>query len=96
MKLSRKQKALELELGRPIRDVICEMVTEHGQAETAELLGVPKATLNYWILRMGLRVSRVCHDSDEEVIVVPKGTGLEFVFSGAIEREQEAAHERTS
>ena len=35
------------------------MVTENGLSATADELGVSKATLGYWLLKLGINVQRV-------------------------------------
>ena len=35
------------------------MVTEQGLSRSAEQLGVSKATLGYWLLKLGINVRRV-------------------------------------
>ncbi len=45
--------------GRPLERLLPEMVNELGLSGTADELGVSKATLGYWLLRLGINVRRV-------------------------------------
>ena len=44
---------------RPLERLLPEMVNEVGLSATAEELGVSKATLGYWLLKLGINVRRV-------------------------------------
>ena len=44
---------------RPLERLLPEMVNEKGLSETASELGVSKATLGYWLLKLGINVRRV-------------------------------------
>ena len=44
---------------RPLERLLPEMVNEHGLSDTATELGVSKATLGYWLLKLGINVRRV-------------------------------------
>ena len=44
---------------RPLERLLPEMVNEKGLSTTAEELGVSKATLGYWLLKLGIIVRRV-------------------------------------
>ncbi|MCH8282401.1 MAG: hypothetical protein IIC96_17160 [Chloroflexi bacterium] len=50
---------VELEHQRPLERLLPEMVNEIGLSGTAEELGVSKATLGYWLLKLGINVRRV-------------------------------------
>ena len=45
--------------GRPLERLLPEMVNELGLSGTAAELGVSKATLGYWLLKLGINVRRV-------------------------------------
>ena len=60
--LARKTKLMqrvENEHQRPLERLLPEMVNEIGLSSTAEELGVSKATLGYWLLKLGINVRRV-------------------------------------
>jgi hypothetical protein len=44
---------------RPLERLLPEKVNEIGLSATAEELGVSKATLGYWLLKLGINVRRV-------------------------------------
>ena len=44
---------------RTLERLLPEMVNEKGLSVTAEELGVSKATLGYWLLKLGINVRRV-------------------------------------
>ena len=55
------KKMLEVEerYGVPLEEMLPELVTEHGLTGTAGCLGVSKATLGYWLLKLDIIVHRV-------------------------------------
>ena len=60
--MARKTKLMqrvEKEHQRPLERLLPEMVNEYGLTTTAEELGVSKATLGYWLLKLGINVRRV-------------------------------------
>ena len=56
---TKKMLTVEEEFHRPLEKILPEMVTEHGLSRSAEQLGVSKATLGYWLLKLGINVRRV-------------------------------------
>ena len=60
--MARKTKLMlrvEKEHGRELERLLPENVNELGLSGTAEKLGVSKATLGYWLLKLGINVRRV-------------------------------------
>lgn len=60
--MARKTKLMakvEKEHGRELERLLPEKVNELGLSGTAEELGVSKATLGYWLLKLGINVRRV-------------------------------------
>ena len=60
--MARKTKLMqrvEKEHQRPLEKLLPEMVNEIGLSSTADELGVSKATLGYWLLKLGISVRRV-------------------------------------
>ena len=60
--MARKTKLMarvELEHQRPLERLLPEMVNEIGLSGTAEELGISKATLGYWLLKLGLEQRRI-------------------------------------
>ncbi len=44
---------------QPLEDMLPALVTEQGLSVTANQIGVSKATLGYWLLKLGINVQRV-------------------------------------
>jgi hypothetical protein len=60
--MARKTKlmqAVEDRYQRPLERLLPELVNEKGLSYTALELGVSKATLGYWLLKLGINVRRV-------------------------------------
>ena len=60
--MARKTKLMqrvEKEFSRPLENLLPEKVNEVGLSATAEELGDSKATLGYWLLKLGINVRRV-------------------------------------
>ena len=60
--MTRKTKLMqrvEEEHQRPLEQLLPARVTEMGLSAAAEELGVSKATLGYWLLKLGINVHRV-------------------------------------
>ena len=60
--MARKTKLMqrvELEHQRPLERLLPEMVNKIGLSATAEELGISKATLGYWMLKLGLEQRRI-------------------------------------
>ena len=51
------------------------MVNEKGLSTTAAEFGVSKATLGYWLLKLGINVRRVALSPGEAIEVRKNGTG---------------------
>ena len=56
---TKKMLAVEERFRQPLEKILPEMVTEQGLSLTADELGVSKATLGYWLLKLGITVRRV-------------------------------------
>ena len=56
---TKKMPAVEDRMHQPLEKMLPEMVTEYGLTGTANQLGVSKATLGYWLLKLGINVRRV-------------------------------------
>ena len=56
---TKKMIAVEERVHQPLEKMLPEMVTDQGLSTTAEQLGVSKATLGYWLLKLGINVRRV-------------------------------------
>ena len=56
---TKKMVAVEERFHQPLEKILPEMVTQDGLSHTAEQLGVSKATLGYWLLKLGIHVHRI-------------------------------------
>ena len=50
---------VEKEFDQPLERLLPELVNDQGLTGTADTLGVSKATLGYWMLKLGINVRRV-------------------------------------
>lgn len=62
---------LEVEgrLGKPLEKLLPKLISELGYVAAAKRLGVSKATLNYWLLKLGFNRQRVFLQPGEEMVV---------------------------
>ena len=56
---TKKMIVVEDRFHQPLERMLPEMVTDQGLSATADQLGVSKATLGYWLLKLGINVRRV-------------------------------------
>lgn len=56
---TRLMREVEEKYQRPLENLVPEKVNDMGLSATATELGVSKATLGYWILKLGINVRRV-------------------------------------
>jgi len=59
LKRTKLVQGVEERYNRPLERLLPELITERGLSATADLLGVKKSTLNYWLLKLGINVRRV-------------------------------------
>ena len=70
--MNRKTKmmvAVEEQFQQPLEKMLPKLVTEHGLSATAEELGVSKATLGYWLLKLRIDVRRIALAPGETIEV---------------------------
>lgn len=68
--MARKTKLMlrvEAERKQALEQLLPEMINEKGLTATAEELGIGKATLGYWLLKLGINVRRVALAPGESV-----------------------------
>jgi hypothetical protein len=51
--------AVEERFQQPLEKMLPPLVTDQGLSATADEIGVSKATLGYWLLKLGIDVHRV-------------------------------------
>ena len=66
---TRKMIAVEERFQQPLEKMLPPLVTEQGLSATAEELGVSKATLGYWLLKLGINVQRIALAPGETIEV---------------------------
>lgn len=59
--------AVEDRYNVPLEEMLPPLVTEKGLSATAQEIGVSKATLGYWLLKLGIDVQRVALRPGETV-----------------------------
>ncbi len=70
---TKKMVAVEEKFQQPLEKMLPHLVTEQGLSATAEELGVSKATLGYWLLKLGINVRRVALAPGESLEVKRMG-----------------------
>ena len=66
---TKKMIAVESRFDQELENMLPPLVTENGLSATAEALGVSKATLGYWLLKLGINVQRVALAPGETIEV---------------------------
>ena len=66
---TKKMIAVEEKFHQPLEKILPEMVTAEGLSSTADRLGVSKATLGYWLLKLGINVRRVALAPGETITI---------------------------
>ena len=66
---TKKMVAVEERFRQPLEKMLPPLVTENGLSATADALGVSKATLGYWLLKLGIDVQRVALAPGETIEV---------------------------
>ena len=68
-KKTKKMVAVEEKFGNDLEIMLPPLVTENGLSATDDSLGVSKATLGYWLLKLGINVQRVALAPGETIEV---------------------------
>lgn len=63
MRKTRLMQRVEQERGRPLETLLPELINRDGLSATALSLGVSKATLGYWMLKLGLHYRRILEEA---------------------------------
>ncbi|MBF15919.1 MAG: hypothetical protein CL740_02690 [Chloroflexi bacterium] len=64
---TKKMLDAEKKLRRPLERALPEMVNEYGLTGAAKRVGVSKATLSYWLLKLDIEIRRVALAKGEEI-----------------------------
>lgn len=76
---TKKMVTVEQEWKEPLETLLPKMVTARGLSATADQLGVSKATLGYWLLKLGIKVRRVAVAPGDTLILQRHGKPKEDV-----------------
>ena len=68
-KKTEKMLQVEKRLKRPLERILPEMVNEHGLTGAARRVGVSKATMSYWMLKLGIQMRHVALAPGETIEV---------------------------
>ena len=66
-KKTKKMLAVEERIGKTLEDYLPDVITAIGMSATAEQIGVSKASLGYWLLKLGIVVHRVALRPGESI-----------------------------
>ncbi|GIT18496.1 MAG: hypothetical protein EGP07_05415 [SAR202 cluster bacterium] len=64
---TKKMVLAERKLRRPLEKALPEIVNDVGLTGAAKRLGVSKATLSYWLLKLDIKIERVALAPGEEI-----------------------------
>ena len=64
---TKKMVLAERKLRRPLEKALPEIVNDVGRTGAAKRLGVSKATLSYWLLKLDIKIERVALAPGEEI-----------------------------
>ena len=64
---TKKMVLAERKLRRPLEKALPEIVNDVGLTGAAKRLGVSKATLSYWLLKLDIQIHRVALAPGEEI-----------------------------
>lgn len=71
-KKTKMMKAKEEEFGGKLEDILPGMIEAEGMSQTADRLGINKATFGYWMLKLNIKTARVVLLPGEKVVVQRK------------------------
>ena len=66
---TKKMAAVEERFQQPLEKMLPRLVTEQGLSATADQIGVSKATLGYWLLKLRIDVRRIAVAPGETIEV---------------------------
>ena len=69
---TRKMLGVEAEQGERLEDLLPRLIDERGQSGAADYLDVSKATLGYWLLKLGISIARVAVAPGDTVTIIKK------------------------
>lgn len=86
-KKTKGMKDAEARLGAPLEIALPPMITAEGQTGTADRIGVSKATLGYWVLKLDIEVRRVALAPGDRLVLHRQNGEIEEIHRwGASQR----------
>ena len=73
VKKSKKMIQVEKKYRRPLERLLPELINDNGLTETAKELGIGKALLGYWLLKLQIRVVRIALAPNQNIEVTTEG-----------------------
>ena len=73
VKKSKKMIQVEKKYRRPLERLLPELINDNGLTETANELGIGKALLGYWLLKLQIRVVRIALAPNQKIEVTTEG-----------------------
>jgi hypothetical protein len=73
IKKTKLMRSVEEKQGRPLENLVPDLVNQLGMSRAATQLGVSPATLGYWMLKMGIQYRRVALADGETIEVRRQG-----------------------
>lgn len=70
---SKKMVEVEKRFGKQLEDMLPSLVTSEGLTQAAATLGLSKATVGYWLLRLGIQTVTVALGPGEKATVTNQG-----------------------
>ena len=69
---TRKMLGVEAEQGERLEDLLPRLIDERGQSGAADYLDVSKATVGYWLLKLGISIARVAVAPGDTLTIIKK------------------------
>ena len=67
IKKSKKMTQVEKKYRRPLERLLPELINDNGLTSTAKELGIGKALLGYWLLKLQIRVVRIALGPNQKI-----------------------------
>ena len=73
IKKSKKMTQVEKKYRRPLERLLRELIYDYGLTSTAKELGIGKALLGYWLLKLQIRVVRIALAPNQKIEITTEG-----------------------
>lgn len=80
MKIRKTKKMIDAEarFGRPLESVLPALITDEGLTGAAAIIGISKASMGYWMLKLGIQTHHIAIGPGER-ITVHRSDGREVI-----------------